>query len=135
VIGSASGLSPETMAGIVQYLKLVDVAITQTSTILAGTGTPAAKSAQIAEVFSKFAAGCACIPAGTPQLVVAVVNGVMQAVAKFLHDVGASGTTKGIVPTTGLPVKIKLSGSDREELLKIRERAKNHMAKLQEVKR
>ncbi len=89
VIGAAAGLPPATMAGIVQYLQLVDVAITRSATILAGTGTVAEKSALIAQAFAGIANGCGCIPAGTPQTVVAVVNAVIQAISKFLVNVGA----------------------------------------------
>lgn len=135
VIGAAAGLPPQTTAGIVGYLQMVDLAITQASVILAGPGTSAQKSAQIAQAFAAIAAGCNCIPPGTPQTVVAVVNAVAQAVARFLSTMGAAPVAKGIAPSSSVPPNIKVTRTDRSELTKIRQRAEVNMAALKGVKK
>ena len=86
VIGAATGLSAATSAKIVSYLQEVNIATAQAATILAGTGTSAQKAAEIAKAFAAIAAGCNCVPPGTPQEVVAVVNAVAQAVLQFLSN-------------------------------------------------
>jgi hypothetical protein len=84
---------------------------------------------QIVQLFAGIAAGCNCIPPGTPQQVVAVVNAVVQAVLNFLtnfHTVGIAASA---------PVKIKISASDRTKLASIRTRAEKNLANLKGVKK
>src|SRR5258708_3258399 len=66
VIGAATGLNPQVLALIVSYLQQVNIAAAEASTILAGTGTSAEKSAKIIQLFGNIAVGCNCIPPGTP---------------------------------------------------------------------
>ncbi len=125
VIGAATGLSPATSAKIVTYLQEVNIATAQASTILAGTGTSAQKAAQIAKAFASIAAGCNCVPAGTPQEVVAVVNAVAQAVLNFLTN---------FPPTPAPPPAVKVSAANRIALANIRTRSEKNMANLKGVK-
>lgn len=127
VIGAATHLNPATSAAIVTYLQEVNIATEQAATILAGTGTTAQKSAQIIQAFAKIAAGCNCVPAGTPQEVVAVVNAVSQAVLNFLTNF----KPQGVVTTPA----IKVTASDRAALAKLKDRAVQNAAKLKEVKK
>jgi hypothetical protein len=126
VIGAATGLNPATAAAIVSYLQLVNIATAQAATILAGTGTSAQKAAQIVKLFAGIAAGCNCIPPGTPQEVVAVVNAVAQAVLNFLTN---------FPPTPAPPPALKVSAPDRAKLTSIRVRAEQNMDKLKGVKK
>jgi hypothetical protein len=125
VIGAATHLSPATSTAIVSYLQEVNIATEQSATILAGTGTTAQKSAQIIQAFAKIAAGCNCVPAGTPQEVVAVVNAGAQAVLNFLTNFKA----QGVIATS----PIKVTASDRTALSKIQARAVQNAAKLKGV--
>ncbi len=126
VIGAATGLNPATSAKIVTYLQEVNIATAQASTILAGTGTSAQKAAQIAKAFAAIAAGCNCIPAGTPQEVVTVVNAVAQAVLQFLTNFPA---------TPAPPPAVKVTAANRTALANIRTRAESNAAKLKGVKK
>jgi hypothetical protein len=129
VIGAATGLNPATATQIVAYLQQVNIATAQAATILAGTGTSAQKAAQIVQLFAGIAAGCNCIPPGTPQQVVAVVNAVVQAVLNFLTNFHTAGVA------SATPVKIKISASDRTKLTSIRVRAEQNAANLKGVKK
>lgn len=129
IIGAASGMPPETMSRIVQYLQTVDAAVVQSASILAGPGTSAQKSLAIAQAFSQIAAGCNCVPPGTPQVVISVVDAVVKAVARFLTSVVPP---QGAI--AGPPPRIKVSGSDRAALADIRKRAEQHLTQLQGVK-
>jgi len=126
VIGGATGLNPKTSAAIVTYLQEVNIATAQASTILAGPGTSAQKAAQIVQAFAKVAAGCNCIPPGTPQEVVTVVNAVAQAVLNFL-------TNFPVTPAP--PPVIKVSGTARAKLENLRVRSEQNAAKLQGVRK
>ncbi len=128
VIASAAGIPPQVTAAIVSYLQLVDAATAQASTILAGPGTSAEKSAAIIAAFANLAQGCNCLPAGTPQEIVKVLDGVAQAIAKFLVNF----SSKGILPTAKA-APIKVSVSDRAALADIRNRAEQHAAKVKAV--
>ncbi len=132
VIAAAAGIPPATTAAIVQYLQLVDVAITRASVILASSASSADKAAQIGVAFAGIAAGCNCIPPGTPQTVVAVVNAVAQAVSRFLATMGAVPGPQGIAPAS-VP-EYKPSGTDRTALVKIRRRAEKNLTDLKGVK-
>jgi hypothetical protein len=126
VIGAATGLNPATSTAIVSYLQLVNIATAQAATILAGPGTSAQKAAQIVKLFAGIAAGCNCIPPGTPQEVVAVVNAVAQAVVNFLTN---------FPPTPAPPPVVKVSSGDRAKLTSIRTRAEANIGKLKGVKK
>ncbi len=126
VIGAATGLSPATSALIVSYLQEVNIATAQAATILAGTGTSAQKAAEIAKAFASIAAGCNCVPPGTPQEVVAVVNAVAQAVLQFLTN---------FPPTPAPPPAVKVSATDRIALANIRTRSEKNMGNLKGVKK
>jgi hypothetical protein len=126
VIGAATGLSSATSAKIVQYLQEVNIATAQASTILAGTGTSAQKAAEIAKAFAAIAQGCNCVPAGTPQEVVAVVNAVAQAVLQFLTN---------FPPTPAPPPVVKVTAANRMALANIRVRAEANAGKLKGVKK
>ncbi len=126
VIGAATGLNPATSTAIVSYLQQVNIAAAEASTILAGAGTCAQKAAQIVQAFAKIAAGCNCIPAGTPQEVVTVVNAVAQAVLQFLTN---------FPPTPATPPVVKVSATDRAKLTSIRTRAEANAANLKGVKK
>ncbi len=126
VIGAATGLNPATATAIVSYLQQVNIATAQAATVLAGTGSSAQKAAQIVKLFAGIAAGCNCIPPGTPQEVVAVVNAVAQAVLQFLTN---------FPPTPAPAPAIKVTASDRTALTSIRTRAEQNAAKLKGVKK
>jgi hypothetical protein len=126
VIGAATGLNPATTTAIVSYLQQVNIATAEAATILAGAGTSAQKAAQIVKLFAGIAAGCNCIPPGTPQEVVAVVNAVAQAVLNFLTN---------FPPTPAPAPAIKVSASDRTALASIRTRAEQNAANLKGVKK
>lgn len=133
VIGAAAGLPPQVSVGIVQYLQTVDGAIVQASTILAGPGTSAQKSAQIVQAFASIAAGCNCIPPGTPSVIVNVVNAVAQAVGRFLANFPQrTANESSRAPSAPLP-EIKVGRSDRAALSKIRSRAVENMANVKGV--
>jgi hypothetical protein len=126
VIGAATGLNPATTAAIVSYLQQVNIATAEAATILAGAGTSAQKAAQIIQAFAKIAAGCNCVPPGTPQEIVAVVNAVAQAVLQFLTN---------FPPTPAPPPVVKVSAGDRTKLTSIRTRAEANMAQLKGVRK
>lgn len=131
VIGAATGLSAATSAKIVTYLQEVNIATAQASTILAGAGTSAQKAAEIAKAFSAVAMGCQCVPAGTPQEVVSVVNAVAQAVLQFLTNFPATVPGAASVKWPSL----KLGAADRIALANIRSRSLQNEAKLKGVKK
>jgi hypothetical protein len=135
VIGAATGLNPATSAAIVSYLQEVNIATAQAATILAGTGTSAQKAAEIAKAFAAVANGCKCVPAGTPQEIVSVVDAVAQAVLNFL----ANATTPPVTASSGAKAakapSFKVSASDRIALANIRSRALQNVDKLKGVKR
>jgi hypothetical protein len=126
VIGAATGLNPATTTAIVSYLQQVNIATAEAATILAGAGTNAQKTALIIQAFAKLVAGCNCVPPGTPQEVVAVVNAVTQAVLQFLTNFPATPTPAPV---------IKVSSGDRTKLTSIKTRAEANMAKLKGVKK
>jgi hypothetical protein len=126
VIGAATGLSSATSALIVSYLQEVNIATAQAATILAGTGTSAQKAAQIAQAFAAIAAGCNCVPPGTPQEVVAVVNAVAQAVLQFLTNFPSTPAT---------PPVVKVTAANRTALALIRTRSEKNAANLKGVKK
>jgi hypothetical protein len=125
VIGAATGLSPATSTAIVSYLQLVNIATAQAATILAGAGTSAQKAALIVQVFAKVAAGCNCVPPGTPSEVVAVVNAVAQAIGNFLAN----------FPPAAKSPPVKVTAADRTALASIRTRAEHNAASLKGVKK
>jgi hypothetical protein len=131
VIGAATGLSAQTSTLIVSYLQEVNIATAQAATILAGTGTSSQKAAQIAQAFAAIAAGCNCVPPGTPQEVVAVVNAVAQAILQFLTNfqTAAPGAAAMKVPS------LKLTAADRMTLANIRSRSEKNAANLKGVKK
>jgi hypothetical protein len=126
VIGAATGLNPATSAKIVTYLQEVNIATAQASTILAGTGTSAQKAAEIAKAFAIVATGCKCVPAGTPQEVVSVVEAVAQAVLNFLTN---------FPPTPAPPPAVKVSAANRIALANIRSRSLQNVDNLKGVKK
>lgn len=128
IIGPAAGLPMATTTAIIQYLQLVNQAAAQASTILAGTGTPAQKAADILKAFSNVAAGCNCIPAGTPAAIVQVINGVGQAIATFLENFHPV-TTPPVTAAAKIP-NLKVSAKDRDRLKQIQQRAEQNLAKL-----
>jgi hypothetical protein len=128
VIAAATGLSHQVAAQIVAYLQMVDTTIMQASVILAGPGTGPDKAARIVEAFAGIAAGCNCVPPGTPQTVIAVVDAVAKAVARFLSNFAATQPVAKAVPA------IKISRSDRAALTDIRQRAEQQLTKLKGVK-
>lgn len=126
VIGAATGLNPKTASAIVTYLEQVNIATAQASVILAGTGTTAQKSAEIVQAFAKIAAGCNCVPAGTPQEVVAVVQAVAQAVVNFLTQ---------FPPQKTVPPVVRVTATSRAALTNIRTRSEQNVTKLKGVKK
>ncbi len=128
IIGSTAGIPPAVMSGIVSYLQAVDVAIHQTSVILAGPGTAADKAAQILAAFAGTAAGCNCIPPGTPQVVVSVIQAVANAIAKFLAQFAQPSLLAS-------DHAIKITRADRAALAKIRTRAEQNLSKLKDLKK
>jgi type IV pilus biogenesis protein CpaD/CtpE len=136
VIGAATGLSAATSAKIVTYLQEVNIATAQAATILAGTGTSAQKAAEIAKAFAALANGCKCVPAGTPQEVVSVVEAVAQAVLNFLANFPppAPGTIVGSSQKVSVPT-IKISAADRITLANIQSRATKNAVNLKGVKK
>jgi hypothetical protein len=126
VIGAATHLNPQTSAAIVLYLEQVNIATAQASTILAGTGTTAQKSVEIVQAFAKVAAGCNCVPAGTPQEVVTVIQAVAQAVANFLVQFPPAKTT---------PPVVKVTPTATAALANLRTRSEKNVANLKGVKK
>ena len=125
VIGAATGLSAATSALIVSYLQEVNIATAQAATILAGTGTSAQKAAEIAKSFAAIANGCNCVPPGTPQEVIAVVNAVAQAVLNFRTN----------YPVATPPPVVKITAANRMALANIRVRSEQNAAKLGGVRK
>lgn len=124
--GAAAGLPPQVSAAIGQYLRLVNLAADQATLILAGPGTAAEKSAAVVAAFSELAAGCGCLPAGTPQLVVSAIGAVARAIARFLAQLATpAGFTAANAPV------IKVSRADRSALAKIRARAEANLENLE----
>jgi len=131
IIAAAAGLPPQTTALIIGFLDLVLKAADQATTILAGPGTTAEKSAAIIAAFSSLAQGCNCLPAGTPQVVVNVIDAVAKAIAQFLtHFAPKQGVTGAAIPAT-----IKIGRADRAALAKILTRAEQNMSKLKDLKK
>jgi len=131
IIAAAAGLPPQTTTLIVGFLELVLKAADQATTILAGPGTTAEKSAAIIAAFSNLAQGCNCLPAGTPEVVVNVIDAIAKAIAQFLtHFAPKPGLTGSAVA----PV-IKIGRADRAALAKIRTRAEQNMSKLKDLKK
>jgi hypothetical protein len=124
VIGAAAGLPPGVLVAIVAYLRLVSAAAAQASTILAGPGSSAEKSAQIVAAFGNLAAGCNCLPAGVPSAVLSVINAVVASVVSFLTPF----LSRGLMASK--PVAVKVSPADRAALAKIRARCEANAAKL-----
>jgi hypothetical protein len=122
VIGAAVGLPPALLAPIVGYLEAVNVAAAEAATILASTETSAQKAVDIAKAFAGVAAGCNCIPPGTPAEIVSVINAVANAIGNFLANFQH--------PPSPAPA-IKISSADRAALSSIRTRA---LANLDKVK-
>ena len=77
-------LSPQTQSLIVTYLKAVSAATGEASTILAGTGTAAQKSAAITSLFAGVAKGLN-LPPGVPTEIVTIIQAVSNAVVSFLR--------------------------------------------------
>ena len=125
VIGAATGLNPATATQIVAYLQQVNIATAQAATILAGPGSSAQKAASIVIAFAGVSKGCNCLPAGTPQEIITVVNAVAQAVLQFLTN---------FPPTTPVPA-VKVSSANRIALGNIRTRAESNAANLKGVKK
>jgi hypothetical protein len=115
VIGAAGGIPPQTSAVIVSYLQAVGLATGKASVILAGTGTAAEKSAAIVAAFAQVAA--LNLPPGTPAEIVAVINGVSQAVINFLSPFNPPATAARV----GL--NWKLSGRDKAKLADLKARS------------
>ncbi len=90
------------------------------------------KSAQIVQLFGNIALGCNCVPPGTPQEIVTVVNAVAQAVSQFLTNFPAQSALK--TAALAKPVTIKISASDQTKLTGILNRAEANLAKLKGVK-
>lgn len=127
VIGAATGLNAQTSAAIVTYLQEVNTATAQAATILAETNlTSAQKAAQIVQAFATVTAGCNCLPPGTPQEVVTVVNAVAQAVLNFLTN---------FKPAPAPPPVVKVTASTSAALAKLRTRSEQNAAKLKGVKK
>ena len=127
VIGAATGLNPQTAAAIVRYLQEVNIATAQAAGILANSGLSSAqKAAAIVQAFAKVASGCNCLPPGTPQEVVTVVNAVAQAVLNFLTN---------FKPTPAPPPVVKVTASTSAALAKLRTRSEQNAAKLKGVKK
>lgn len=122
VIGQATGLNPTTAAAIIAYLQAVNVATSQAATILAGPETSAQKSAEIVKLFANVSQGCKCVPAGTPQEVVTVVNAVANAVVNFLANLQQPN-----------PPALKVGVSDQAKLNNLRMRSANNIQKLKGV--
>ena len=127
VIGAATGLNAKTSALIMAYLQQVNVATAEAATILANTSlTSAQKTAEIIKAFAGIAAGCNCVPPGTPQEVVAVVNAVAQAVLNFLTN---------FQPAPAPPVAVKVSAADATKLASLRARSEANITKLKVVRK
>jgi hypothetical protein len=135
VIAAATHMSPATSAAIVSYLQEVNIATEQAATILAGSGTTAQKATQVVQAFAKIAAGCNCVPAGTPQEVVAVIQAVAQAVQNFLTNFQTPAPLAGVGNQPGQKPgpSLKVTASDRTALTNIRMRAVQNAVKLKGV--
>lgn len=136
IVASQVGLSPATLAAVLTYLKAVNVAIAESSTILASTTlTTIQKSEQVVLLFTSLAKGCNCLPKGTPQVVVDVIDGVVRAIANFLANVKPPVLPPGTVSATprnarSSTIKVKVSASDKIRLDKIQARAMVQVAKI-----
>jgi hypothetical protein len=137
IVAGQVGLSPTTLAAILGYLKNVNVAIAESSTILASTTlTTLQKSEQVILLFTSLAKGCSCLPKGTPQVVVDVIDGVVRAIANFLANVKPPvlppGTVVGAAPKSARSsaIKVKVSASDKTKLDNIKARAMVQVAKI-----
>ena len=105
LIGPAAGIDPGTLAAVSGYLGGVSQAITEASSILAGTGTDAQKAAAIAAAFAGIAK-----PLVPPQYsaLAAAVEQVAQYVAQFLTKAAAGSASPAIhILSSGDAVKVQ----------------------------
>jgi hypothetical protein len=129
IVGAAAGVPPPVIAAIQVYLRAVSQASAQAAVILAGPGTAAAKAAQITQAFSAIAAGCNCIPPGTPTQVVSVIDAIARAVINFLANFQPPpGSSARVAAPKAIA---KVSKSDQEKLAAIRARAEIIIQKLE----
>ncbi len=130
IIAQAVGLPPATLTLITTFLSLVDKAIISATNILASNDTAQVKAQLIIAAFANLTNGCKCIPPGTPQVVVDVINGVLKAISKFLANFTTVTTTPSVL-TARPNITIKLKRSDIDKLDGIRVRAEKHQRDIQ----
>jgi hypothetical protein len=135
IIAASSGtsLDPAVVAKILTYLHSVNQAVTQASVILSAPGTTQQHAVKIAAAFAGVAKGCNCVPPGTPSNILAVIDGVVNAVANFLANFPATGPSASPSAAPAGP-PIKLSGSDKAELVNIQRRAELQVLAVDAVK-
>lgn len=129
VLSATSNLSPETTRQILAYLALVHQASVQAALILASNDTLIVKNLKVAAAFASIANGCNCLPAGTPQNVLVVVQGVVAAVQLFLANFSSPSPSPG-APGVIPPANIKVTGIDRGRLKTIGDKAQAELLKV-----
>jgi len=121
----AAGVDPATTTAVESYLQATSTAIAKASDILAGTGTDAAKSAQIVAAFAGIAAPV--VPAKYQALVNAIQR-VAQYVAQFIGSLpapAAAGKMSASIST--------VSASDAAKLAQIKARAQALIFQIQHL--
>ncbi|MGH7484617.1 MAG: hypothetical protein ACREMY_03300 [bacterium] len=116
---SATGQIPAPVATEINiYLGDVGTAAAFAASELASTDSTAVKVTKIIQQFSMIAAPS--LPPGTAQTIIAVVQAVTTAIAKFLAQITPAVTAKRAAV---IPPKITISSSDARKLLSLRTRA------------
>jgi hypothetical protein len=109
IILNAAGVPAATSTLVTAYLGAVDTAVAETGTELASSDSSAVKADKIVQYFTQ--AGLQLgpnLPAGTPTLVVQLVNEVAQAVQGFLTQFGTPQAKALVAKSTGAKVKIEV---------------------------
>jgi type III secretory pathway lipoprotein EscJ len=120
IVAQSAGITPALENQLEAYLQATNTAISQASTILAGTGTPQQKSAAIVAAFSTDAVPV--MPAGTPLAVVQAIQAVSQDVAKFLQTTAAPAPAAAVFGGK-TPKAVKIDAGTVAKLEKIKAKA------------
>lgn len=124
VLVATSTINPATGKLITTYLNSVSVAVDKATTILASSESGVQKAIDISNAFAGIAQPL--LPAGTPQVIVSVVEAVVVAVENFLKSVGPISTT-ATAKVTAKGVKVRgvnqvFSGKDLATIQTIKQK-------------
>ncbi len=121
LVSQQAGISPALESQLESYLQATNSAISQTSTILAGPGTPQSKSVAVVAAFATVAVPV--MPAGTPVAIVQAIQAVSVDVAKFLQTVATPKTAS----LSAAPKAVKIDAKTVEALQKIKAKADGNL--------